>query len=361
MFKFLRALVSNRVARYLLVNGGLSLGMTALVACLVASGAKEEMGWGLQALLTVAGVNAFIFLWRTAWILWALDRGMKITDKSDDYALERTTVFGWVVFIVLAIWGELQGEPLYENVSGPPVGWILTLVLWSPIIGVIGSSKGKLKATTPDGQNLAWPHMRKSRPSVSSTGVKDTQSEREQVEPSTSDEKQNRNRWTPQTWGNFSLVLIQGSILSLFQVGLWDVGKVGTVLEVCSYGFLLIGVAIFYSTTKLKGASIAILCVGLLLSTAFAVLSSYLQAPTFPVSERECANLTKEDLEVVKSHMDIKTMCKEIESARQGLSHKGRWLAVTVVSQILTLLLAWWASTKIKTTWRTAWLRNGNG
>lgn len=160
MFKFLRTLVFNRIARYLLVNGGLSVVMTGVLACFVAGEPKGETGWQWQAMLTVVGANALIFLWRTLWILWALGKGMKITGKSDDYALERTTVFGWVVFIVLAFLGNLQGKPLYENVSSPPVGWILTLVLWSPIAGVIGSSKGKLKAKTPDGKTLAWPHMK---------------------------------------------------------------------------------------------------------------------------------------------------------------------------------------------------------
>lgn len=268
--KFLRTLVSNRVARYMLVNGWLAVVMTGVLACFVASGSKGEAGWKWQAMLTVVGVNALIFLWRTLWTLWALDRGMKITDKRDDYALERTTAFGWVVFLVLAFLGNLQGKPLYENVTNPPVGWILALVLWAPIVGVIGSSKGKLKARTPGGKTLAWPHMKVKNDSQE---VRDNPSKREQVESSTSDDRQRRNKWNPQTLGNFSLVLIQGSLFSLFQIA-----ASGASLEVWTmclcFPILLLGFIIFFLARRRSPAGGVITGVGLLILTVFGIISS---------------------------------------------------------------------------------------
>lgn len=270
--KFLRTLVSNRVARYMLVNGWLAVVMTGVLACFVASGSKGETGWKWQAMLTVVGVNALIFLWRTLWTLWALDREMKITDKSDDYALERTTAFGWVVFLVLAFLGNLQGKPLYENVTNPPVGWILALVLWAPIVGVIGSSKGKLKARIPSGKTLAWPRMKVKNDSQE---VRDNQSKRWQVESSTSDGGSNRNKWNPQTWGNFSLVLIQGALFSLFQI-------VGTSESLQGKGWgvgaclliALVGFAIFCLTTTMSDAGVVITGIIFLLLTVLGTYSS---------------------------------------------------------------------------------------
>lgn len=269
--KFLRILVSNRVARYMLVNGWLAVVMTGVLACFVAGGSNGETGWKWQAMLTVVGVNALIFLWRTLWTLWALDRGMKITDKSDDYALERTTAFGWVVFLVLAFLGNLQGKPLYENVTTPPVGWILVLVLWAPIVGVIGSSKGKLKATTPGGKTLAWPHMKVKNDSQE---VRDNQSKRGQVEPSASDKGQSRNKWNPQTLGNFSLVLIQGSLFSLFQIVATNERLEGKewVIWLCLL-VALAGFAIFFLATKMSAAGGVITGVLLFILTVFGIVA----------------------------------------------------------------------------------------
>ena len=262
----------------MLVNGWLAVVMTGVLACFVASGSKGETGWKWQAMLTVVGVNALIFLWRTLWTLWALDRGMKITDKSDDYALERTTAFGWVVFLVLAFLGNLQGKPLYENVTNPPVGWILALVLWAPIVGVIGSSKGKLKARTPGGKTFAWPHMKVKNDFQE---VRDNQSKREQVESSTSDDRQRRNKWNPQTWGNFSLVLIQGALFSLFQI-------VGTSESLQGKGWgvgsclliALVGFVIFFSATKMSPAGSVITGVLLLILTALGIVAGLIGAAT---------------------------------------------------------------------------------
>lgn len=71
------------------------------------------------------------------------------------------------------------------------------------------------------------------------------------------------------------------------------------------------------------------------------MLPSFLQLPEFPESEKICARLDGADL-------DLEKVCTEVESVRQGLSHKGVWLTVVCVGQAIVLLLSWWASTKIK-------------
>ncbi|WP_297553425.1 hypothetical protein [uncultured Corynebacterium sp.] len=59
---------------------------------------------------------------------------------------------------------------------------------------------------------------RKPHPSTVPTGLQDKQAKRGKTELIASDEKQNRNRWNPQTWGNLSLVVMQGGLFSAFQI-----------------------------------------------------------------------------------------------------------------------------------------------
>ena len=85
----------------------------------------------------------------------------------------------------------------------------------------------------------------------------------------------------------------------------------------------------------------------LVLLIALPMLPSFLQLPEFPESEKICARLDGADL-------DLEKVCTEMENVRQGLSHKGVWLTEVCVGQAIVLLLSWWASTRIKSTWKAA-------
>lgn len=75
---------------------------------------------------------------------------------------------------------------------------------------------------------------RRRHPSTAPTELQDKQTKRGQIESSASDNGQGRNKWNPQTWGNFSLVLIQGALFSLFQIvgpsGSWEDKEGGRLL-----------------------------------------------------------------------------------------------------------------------------------
>lgn len=156
-----------------------------------------------------------------------------------------------------------------------------------------------------------------------------------------------RDKQNPQTWGNLSLVLIQGAMLSLFQVALFDPENYKVLIYVCLYGLLAIGVFLFLATTTLDGATRFIFFGSLVLLIALPMLPSFLQLPEFPESEKICARLDGADL-------DLEKVCTEMENVRQGLSHKGVWLTEVCVGQAIVLLLSWWASTRIKSTWKAA-------
>lgn len=115
---------------------------------------------------------------------------------------------------------------------------------------------------------------RKRYPSTTPTGLQDKQAKRGQVEPSASDNGQVRGKWNPQTWGNFSLVLIQGALFSLFQIvgtseSLRDEGwGVGSCLLIFMVGFV-----IFCLTTTMSPSGVAITGVFLLFLTVCGIFS----------------------------------------------------------------------------------------
>ena len=99
------------------------------------------------------------------------------------------------------------------------------------------------------------------------------QTKRKQVEPTTSDDKQRRNKWNPQTLGNFSLVLIQGSLFSMFQIA-----ASGARLEVWTmclcFPILLLGLIIFFWARRGTAAGGALTGVVLLILTVCGIISS---------------------------------------------------------------------------------------
>lgn len=105
---------------------------------------------------------------------------------------------------------------------------------------------------------------------VDSTEIQDNQSKREQVESSASDDSQRRNKWNPQTLGNFSLVLIQGSLFSLFQIV-----ATGASLEAWSVRLCLlvaiVGFGFFFLATTMSPAGSVITGVLLLVLTAIGI------------------------------------------------------------------------------------------
>lgn len=122
---------------------------------------------------------------------------------------------------------------------------------------------------------------RKPHPSTSPTELQDKKPKRGRTELSASDEKQNRNRWNPQTGGNFSLVLIQGALFALFQI----VGPSGSLQDIAWgiaawFSVLLVGLVIFCLATTMEEADIVITGVLLMGFTLLGALASLQKIPT---------------------------------------------------------------------------------
>lgn len=63
------------------------------------AGSAEQFGSGFAALLALVGFA--VFLTRSCWMRRASKCGYQVTDNPDDYSLERTTFFAWVLLAIV--------------------------------------------------------------------------------------------------------------------------------------------------------------------------------------------------------------------------------------------------------------------
>lgn len=119
------------------------------------AGSAEQFGSGFAALLALVGFA--VFLTRSCWMRRASKCGYQVTDNPDDYSLERTTFFAWVLLAIVLFIEALTPISLSDLGIKTVGGWIIALAFWTPIVNVIGSGWGKLKATKTNGDKIVWP------------------------------------------------------------------------------------------------------------------------------------------------------------------------------------------------------------
>lgn len=272
------ALHRHTSGRYEIVNGMLAAVAAGLALVMVFT---DMLYWGWQGwvLIMVCVVDAAIFISRTFWILWARGRGMKLTDDRDDYVLERTTSFGWAVFLILTIISVILGSPIDENSNHPVVSWLMVLILWAPIPSVVGSSMGKLKAYKGDGESIAWPSREGKAWFERLASNKDERgSTAKSLRKDDSQPKGFRKKilgWGQKAreyadrnavlLGNASLVLIQGGSFAAFQiVSVNHDAKTAACFSLPLMGIGLLGLLL---TIKLSGAMIFFYVMSIVLLT----------------------------------------------------------------------------------------------
>lgn len=158
----LEAPLTRRVRNYSQINLIVSfLGASiALVPILEISrssdmGSAELYGNGIMAFLSLVG--SAMFLDRFFWMHRARKHGYQVTDSPDDYSLERTTFFAWLLFVIVLAVQYFSHKSIGDFGLGTVGGWIIALAFWTPIVSIVGSSWGKLKATAPNGDKAVWP------------------------------------------------------------------------------------------------------------------------------------------------------------------------------------------------------------
>ncbi len=118
-------------------------------------GSAELYGNVFMAFLSLAGF--VMFLSRFCWMRRARNYGYQVTDNPDDYTLERTTFLAWLLLVIVLAVQYCTGRSIVDFGLETVGGWIIALAFWTPIVSIVGSSWGKLKAKNPNGNKAVWP------------------------------------------------------------------------------------------------------------------------------------------------------------------------------------------------------------
>lgn len=135
---------------------GFSIATVAILRmCTYSIGSAERYGNGFMAFVSLAGF--VMFLTRFCWMRKARHYGYQVTDNPDDYSLERTTFLAWLLLLIVLIVQHCTGSSISDLGLKTVAGWIIALAFWTPLVSIVGSSWGKLKATNPSGSKAVWP------------------------------------------------------------------------------------------------------------------------------------------------------------------------------------------------------------
>ena len=105
-------------------------------------------------------LGGIIFSSRFFWIYLAFVEDYTVANDTDDYSLERTTFFAWLCLFVTSFLRSFF-DITFSDLGLDNIGsWIVALALWTPIVQIIGSGWGKLKATDSEGRQIVWPNFR---------------------------------------------------------------------------------------------------------------------------------------------------------------------------------------------------------
>lgn len=118
-------------------------------------GGAELYGNVFMAVISLAGF--VMFLSRFIWMRKARTYGYQVTDSPDDYSLERTTLLAWLLLLLVLTVQYCTGKNIGDLGLGTVGGWIIALAFWTPLVSIVGSSWGKLKAISPNGEKAVWP------------------------------------------------------------------------------------------------------------------------------------------------------------------------------------------------------------
>ena len=150
--------LKGRVKAYFWINillGGFGLGIAILAGWDLCVHPKDSEGvWASAGIIALSLIGFIIFLTRATWIKLVNNRGFRVTNSPDDYALERTTLFAWGLLLTVSVIAQgIDGASGVDTI----LKWIIALAYWTPIVSTVGSSWGKLKATHSKGDKAVWP------------------------------------------------------------------------------------------------------------------------------------------------------------------------------------------------------------
>lgn len=143
---------------YRCINFGLSVltGALFVIGVIVLLSGEEQPSVELISILVVFLFFSGIHWSRARWLGEALKQELKIVEDAAAYEMERIAFLAWAGFILLALY-RIYFNP-DEDLSSVKVisDWLISLLLLSPIVTLVGPGWGKLYVESPNGK-ISWP------------------------------------------------------------------------------------------------------------------------------------------------------------------------------------------------------------
>ena len=153
----------KRAKNYCRIDAWLSgiLAFLFVVGCIAPSFSSVEYDGKLRFVLAVFFFLFVIHLWRAIWLHKALKKELKIVDDPSAYELERIALLSWLGMLILTGYQWLTKYSLEKTINEVFSSWLITLLLLSPIVILVGASWEKLYIESPNGK-IYWPRCRKA-------------------------------------------------------------------------------------------------------------------------------------------------------------------------------------------------------
>lgn len=127
-----------------------------IVGLVVPLASSEKYSGKLFVVLAIFGFLSLVHGSRARWLCKALDKELKIVDDASAYELERIALFSWLGVLILVLYQCFAKGGLKASIIAVFSDWLITLLLLSPIVILVGASWGKLYVESPNGK-IFWP------------------------------------------------------------------------------------------------------------------------------------------------------------------------------------------------------------
>ncbi|MDK8550728.1 hypothetical protein QP907_00100 [Corynebacterium pseudodiphtheriticum] len=146
---------------------GINIFLAGLLALPIAAGIivpisdEKHSSVELIPIIVVFVFYFLIHLWRAIWLCEALKKELKIVEDAAAYEMERIAFLAWVGVFLLTLYRYCIDPN--EDLSSVKVisDWLISLLLLSPIVTLVGPGWGKLYVESPNGK-ISWPKCLKS-------------------------------------------------------------------------------------------------------------------------------------------------------------------------------------------------------
>lgn len=132
-----------------------------IIVCIFA--VREGVGEAAFKYVAVMVIFGFLFcvhFSRCVWLRTVIGLQMKIVDDASAYELERIAILAWIGIVSVTIYRCIFNDYSLSTAISVFAEWFIALLLWSPIVTLVGSGWRKLYVDSDNGK-IFWPQCPK--------------------------------------------------------------------------------------------------------------------------------------------------------------------------------------------------------